>query len=191
MKEMLGIVAIVIAIAQTVPYIIDILRGTTKPHLYTYLVWAIVTTLAFFGQYAAGGGPGSWTTGVMAILTILVFLLCFKYGTKDVTSLDSIFLAGALIAIIPWLITDNPLYSVLLATLVDVLAFFPTIRKTYNDPGSETLISYVLNLVRHPISILALTAYSVTTIVYPASLLVMNIVLVLVILLRSSRPRTF
>ena len=184
MKELLGSVAALLAILQAIPYIRDIFRGKTKPHLYTYLIWSIVTALAFLGQFAAGGGPGAWTTGVMAIITIGVLVLCFKYGTEDITSFDAVFLVAALLAIIPWWLTKDPMYSVILATAIDVLAFLPTIRKTYNDPTSETLISYISNLFRHPLSILALSAYSITTVIYPASLFVMNGILVLVIVWR-------
>jgi hypothetical protein len=182
MKEILGSVAVIIAIVQAIPYIRDIFRRKTKPHLYTYLIWSIVTALAFCGQYVAGGGPGSWTTGIMALISIGVLVLCFRYGTEDITLFDGLCLVGALIAIIPWWLMRDPLYSVVLATLIDVLAFFPTIRKTMRDPSSETLISYVLNLVRHPLSILALSVYSVTTVIYPVALFVMNAVLVVVIL---------
>ena len=189
MKEILGAIAVILAIAQAIPYIIDIFKGKTKPHLYTYLIWSIVTALAFLGQFAAGGGPGSWTTGIMAVITIGVLLLCFKYGTADITLLDGVFLIGAIIAIIPWWLTKDPTLSVILATLIDVLAFLPTIRKTYRDPSTETLISYISNLLRHPISIFALTIYSLTTVIYPAALFVMNAVLVLVIVVRRRQVR--
>lgn len=182
MKELLGAAAALLAIAQAIPYIIDIFRGKTKPHLYTYFIWSVVTALAFAGQYVAGGGPGSWTTGIMAIITIGVLLLCFKYGTEDITLFDGVFLVAALVAIIPWWITKDPMLSVILATIIDVLAFFPTIRKTYNEPSSETLISYISNLIRHPLSIAALSVYSITTVIYPAALFVMNLILVLVIM---------
>ena len=187
MKELLGLTAAALAVLQAIPYFWDIFHHRTKPHLYTYLIWSIVTGLAFLGQVAAGGGPGAWTTGVMTVITIAVLLLCFKYGTEDITALDAVFLGGALISIIPWYLTSDPMLSVVLATGIDVLAFLPTIRKTYNDPTSETLISYISNLFRHPISILALTSYSITTVIYPAALLVMNIIMVSVIVSRRRK----
>ena len=180
-KELLGLTAALMAISQAIPYFWDIFRYRTKPHLYTYLIWSIVTALAFLGQFAAGGGPGSWTTGVMAIITIGVLLLCFKYGTGDITKFDAICLILAVGAIIPWWLTNDPMLSVVLATGIDVLAFFPTIRKTYFDPTSETLVSYISNLIRHPLSIAALSVYSVTTVIYPTALFVMNVILVYVI----------
>jgi hypothetical protein len=186
-KEILGLTAAILGVLQAIPYTVDTLRGKTKPHLYTYIIWTIVTAIAFFGQVAAGGGPGAWSTGVMAALTAMFLVLCFRYGTGDVTKFDAWCLAGALFAIVPWLLTDDPMISIVLATGIDVLAFFPTIRKTYNDPTSETLISYISNLIRHPLSIAALATYSISTVIYPAALLFMNVVLVYVIVSRRRK----
>ena len=95
MKETLGIVSVIIGLVGFVPYVRDILSKKTKPHLYTYLIWSIVTIVAFVGQYISGGGPGSWSTGVTGLLTIVILGLTFRYGTKDVTRFDGIFLIGA------------------------------------------------------------------------------------------------
>lgn len=180
-KEILGLIAVALAFLGSYPYVRDILKGKTKPHLFTYLVWSIVGTLAFLGQWSSGAGPGAWVSGVMVIFSILVFGLSFKFGTEDVTKLDVVFLIAALSAIVPWWLTDNPTLSVIIATFVDVCAFFPTIRKTYNDPSSETLISYVLNLLRHGLAICALASFVVATYIYPAALFCMNFILVAVI----------
>jgi len=184
MKELIGLITVGLSFAGAIPYYIDIFRGRTKPHLYTYIVWATVTAVAFLGQYAAGGGPGSWTTGMMAILTGGVLFLCPKYGTDDITFFDTLCLVGAIATFGVWLITKDPLLSVVLATAIDCLAFVPTIRKTYRAPGSETLSSYVVNLFRHALSIRALAVYSLATYLYPLALLVMNVILVSVIVTR-------
>ena len=185
MKELLGGATVLLSIAGHVPYIRDIFRGTTQPHLYTWLVWSIVTTIAFWGQYTTGGGPGAWSTGITLVLTYGITALALWYGTKNVTKLDSVFFVAALVAIVPWLLTDNILFSVILATLIDVVAFGPTIRKTWEEPATETLAMYLLNVVRHGLSIAALSVYSLTTWLYPAALLVMNITVVVVILFRK------
>jgi len=187
MKEFLGVVAVILGFVSFFPYIRDILKGKTQPHLYTYIIWGIVTALAFFGQYVAGAGPGAWTTGVMEILTLFVLALCFRYGTKDITGFDTVLLVIALVAIIPWFLTKDPTVSIVIATLIDVCAFLPTIRKTLNDADSETLISWVVNLLRHGVAIFALTTFTLATYIYPAALLFMNAVVVSVIVF-GKRP---
>ncbi len=189
MKEILGLIAAALFLIGTYPYYRDIFRGITKPHLYTYIVWAIVTLLAFFGQITSGGGPGAWRTGVAGVITVGTLMLAFKYKTKDVTRFDLLCLAGAIISIIPWLLTNDPTLSVVLATVIDVLAFFPTIRKTYNDPTTETLSSWTLNFFSHGLSILALSTYAVVTYIYPAALLVMNAGMIFVIVSRRKNKK--
>src|ERR1700722_13701140 len=94
-KIILGAIAAVLALISSCIYVRDILRGNTKPHLYTWLIWSIVTVIAFLGQITKGGGPGSWATGVSAIVTISVtiFSFLFGYGTRDITKFDKLCLA--------------------------------------------------------------------------------------------------
>jgi hypothetical protein len=181
MKELFGFIAVALAFACYAPYIWDTLRGSTRPHLFTYLIWALVSALAFFGQLAAGAGSGAWTTGVMALLAVVVLGLSFTHGTKDVTALDVVFLLVAFVALIAWYLTSDPALSVTLATAVDVCAFIPTIRKTLRAPESEHLWSWILNVLRNSASLLALASFTFVTAVYPASLLLMSIVVVFVI----------
>jgi|CXWK01.1.fsa_nt_gi hypothetical protein len=181
MKEAIGIIAVALGIIGAIPYIRDIFRGKTKPHLFSNIIWAVVTTLAFFGQTAGGAGPGAWTTGVMAIITTVFMVLSIKYGTKDITKTDVFFLVIGLLAIIPWWLTDDPTISVVIATIIDVCGFSPTIRKTINDPGSETLSSWVLNCIRHGLSLFALTQFTTVTYIYPLALFLMNIITVYII----------
>lgn len=178
MKEALGVLAVVLAFACYAPYIWDTLRGRTKPHLFTYLIWAIVPVVVFAGQIAAGAGPGAWTTGAMALLALVVLVLSFTHGTKDVTKLDLVFLIAAFAAIVPWYLTHNPTLSITLATIIDICAFAPTIRKTLNDHTSENLLSWVLNAARNAVAILALATFTFATVVFPLALLVMSLAVV-------------
>ena len=75
LKIFLGAIAALLALLSSFLYIRDIFRGNTKPHTYTWLIWSIVTTIAFFGQWVSGGGAGSWATGVAAVVTIFTLLL--------------------------------------------------------------------------------------------------------------------
>ncbi|KKP67163.1 MAG: hypothetical protein UR68_C0013G0033 [Candidatus Roizmanbacteria bacterium GW2011_GWA2_35_19] len=181
MKESLGIITIILSVIGHTPYIVDTIRGKTKPHLFTWLTWSIIVTLAFFGQWISGGGAGSWGTGVTGAIVIIIAILAFRKGTKDVTRLDKVFFIGSIISIIPWYITKNPIFSIILVTLIDALAFVPTIRKTINNPASETLFTYLLNILRHGLSLFALGRFNFTTALYPIYLLVMNLLMTIII----------
>jgi len=49
-KETIGLIAVALAIIGHIPYIYDIYKGKTKPHIFTWVVWAIVTVLAFIAN---------------------------------------------------------------------------------------------------------------------------------------------
>ena len=180
MKIILGGVAAILALLSSFIYIRDIFRGNTKPHTYTWLIWAIVTTLAFLGQWVSGGGPGTWATGVSAVVTIFTLILSLKggYGTKDITNFDKVCLALALIAILPWLLADSVLWSVILATLIDLVAFFPTMRKTWHAPKSESLGSMYVDAIKHSLSIVSMSSYSLVNVIFPASVLLTKIIII-------------
>ncbi len=189
MKEFLGILAVILGLAGSFPYLRDVLGGKTRPHLYTWLIWTIVTAIVFVAQVMKGAGPGAWTTGIMGAFSIIVLLLSFTRGTNDVTRTDRIFLIVSLLAIIPWLFTKDPTLSVVLVTFIDMAAFGPTIRKTYRDPNSETFSTYLINIPRHALSILALTNLTLVNYIFPAAILCMNVIVVSVILIRRRVAR--
>jgi hypothetical protein len=132
------------------------------------------------GQWVSGGGPGSWATGVAALVTIFTLVLSLKggYGTKDITNFDKICLALALVAILPWLLAKSVLWSVILATLIDLIAFFPTMRKTWHAPYSESLGSMYADAVKHSLSIFSMNSYSLVNVIFPASVLLTKFVII-------------
>lgn len=179
-KVVFGLIAALLAVLSSVLYIRDIFRGNSKPHTYTWLIWSIVTTIAFLGQWASGGGPGSWATGIAAILTTFILLLSLRggYGTKDVTRFDFFCLIFALAAILPWLLAKSVLWSVLLATAIDLIAFVPTMRKTWHAPRSESLASMYTDAVKHSLSIYSMNTYSLTNVIYPAGVLLTKAIII-------------
>jgi hypothetical protein len=80
------------------------------------------------------------------------------------------------------------LWSVILATLIDLIAFFPTMRKTWHAPMSESLGSMYVDAVKHGLSTFSMSSYSLITLIYPLSVLVTKFVIIGEILfLRRSR----
>lgn len=189
LKVTLALVGIGFEVVSSLLYYRDIFRGKTKPHLFTFLVWSIVTTVAFLGQLAGGGEAGSWITGASALMIISVVPLCFWFGTKDITRTDTFFLVAALLSIVPWILTKDPLWSVILATLIDALAMFPTLRKTWRDPTSESLPAWIAAEAKILCGIAALAIYTPLTWIYPVQALTMNGILIAIILLGRHRTR--
>ncbi len=174
MKETIAIIAALLAIVGNVPYLIDIVKGKTRPHPYTWLVWSVVSCIVFFGQLDSGGGIGSLPTAASEIFTILIFLFSLKYGFKGIKAIDTVFLVIALLGVIPWVLTNDATISVVIAVTIDLLAFVPTIRKTWHEPHTETPILYIMNVVRHILALFALEAYNIATTLHSIAMIITN-----------------
>jgi len=183
-KTSLAVIAIIMTIVGYFFYFKDIFANKTKPHAFTWLVWASLTAIAFLGQISANAGPGAWVTGTTAVISFIVFGLSINKGEKDITRSDKLSLLGAGIALALWPITNDPLLSVILITIIDFLGFVPTIRKSYRKPHEETMISYLLAAIKFMLAIIALDNYTVVTWLYPASLVIANILFVSMLVTR-------
>lgn len=182
-KIILGISAGILALISSIIYVKDIFKGNTKPHIYTWFVWTVVTSIAFIGQYVSGAGWGALPTFISALVCVLVTILClFGFGTKDVTKTDSFFLVSSVSIIFIYIFTEDVLISVLLATVIDILAFIPTMRKTWSAPESESLLSMYVDSIKHSLSIFAMSSYGFVNIVYPVGILLIKIIIILEIL---------
>lgn len=184
-KLILGIITVVIAFISYIPYFRDIFKGKTKPHAFSWLVWSVLTGIGFVGQVADNGGAGTWVTGVSALICIIVFFLALFKGEKEITRTDWLSLFGAGIAILLWIVVDQPIISIILITLIDALGFAPTFRKSFHKPQEETVITYTFSAIKFFIALFALDTFSILTVLYPASLVVMNGLFVIMIIIRK------
>lgn len=168
-KELLSAVAMVLTFAAFVPYVRSIIRGTTKPHVFSWVIWGATTFMVFLAQIEGQGGVGAWPIGVSGAITMFIALLAYlKRADITSTKADWVFLAAALSSLPLWYLTSDPLWAVLVLTVVDALGFGPTIRKIHGAPHSESLLFFALMGMRNLIVIMALEHYSVTTVLFPA-----------------------
>lgn len=191
-KAILGIIAIIIAVISYIPYFKDMLSGKTKPHAFSWLIWAVLNGIAYVGQVHDKGGAGSWPLGFTAVAMVAIFLVSLKKGEKDIRPFDWFCLVAAGLAIIPWLLTDSPLTSIILVTIIDLLGFMPTIRKVYNRPFEETLSTHILSTIKYGLILLALQAYTAVTVLFPLAVFIADGLLVALIIVRRKQvgPRS-
>ncbi|MDB5181403.1 MAG: hypothetical protein JWP13_166 [Candidatus Saccharibacteria bacterium] len=187
MQSFLGAFAVVLGFVSYVPYFRGILAGKTKPHAFSWLVWSMVNAIAFFAQVSSGGGAGAWVTGFTTLACAAVTMAAMRNGWSHITRMDWVFFAGSLAALALWLVTKDPLGSVILVTIIDILAFVPTLRKSYHKPDEESASLYALSAVKFAISLAALSALTLTTVLYPLSLVVTNGLFAALILWRRNQ----
>ena len=187
MKEVFALTAALLAIAGNLPYLWDILKGRVQPHPYTWLVWTLVSGIVFFGQLAKGAGIGALPTAASEIFTLIIFLFSLKYGFKEISKVDTAFLVFALAGIVLWILTNDPTISVVIAVSIDLIAFMPTLRKTWRHPTTETPVLYASNVLRHILALFSLQAYNIATTLQSIAMIMTNTLMTIFILARKNR----
>ncbi len=182
MKIIFAIVGALLAVAGNIPYLVDMVKKRIQPHPYTWFVWSIVSGVTFFGQVAKGAGVAAITFGISEIFTIIIFLFSLRYGFKNIPKNDSYFLVAALLGIVPWIILKDPTWSVIIMVIIDLVAFIPTLRKTWNKPKTESPILYGSNVLRHGFALLALSSYNIATMLHSISMIITNTIMTYFIL---------
>ena len=85
------------------------------------------------------------------------------------------------------MIRHAPAISSSLAAFVNVLGFGPTVTKAWLRPHSDSVSIFVLNSLKFVPSFFALDSISVATCVFPATLVVANAGVALIIYLRRQQ----
>ncbi len=170
------------------PYLRGILSGSTRPHVFSWVIWASTTLVVFFAQIEAGGGVGAWPVGLSGVLTTLIAVLAWRRRSDvSITRADWVFLVLALSSLPLWYLTDDAMWAVVVLTVVDLLGFGPTFRKVWAAPQSESCGFYGLFALRNTAVVLALEQHSFATVLFPAAIGVACVALVLLIAWGRSR----
>jgi len=170
-KEFLSSLAIALTFFAFFPYIRSILKDEIKPHIFSWVIWGSTTLIVFLAQLKDGGGAGAWPIGVSGLITIYVaFLAYVKKSDITITKTDWLFFLSAMMSLPLWYFTANPLWAVIVLTSVDVFGFGPTLRKAYSHPFDEDRIFFSIFMLRNLIVIAALEHYSLTTVLFPATI---------------------
>ena len=181
----IGLFSVLLALISYSIYFRDIFRGKTKPHALTWLIWAVLNGCIFVQQFTHDGGPGAWVTGVAAFANIIIFGLSFKYGERNITRLDWLCLAVAMIVMGLWLQRVSDELTVILACAIFIVGFIPTLRKSYGKPREETIVTFGLNSVKFFLALLALHSLTLITALYPVVLGIVNGYFVIFLIVRG------
>lgn len=180
----LGYLAVILSIFSYIPYIYDVLKNKTHPHIFMWALWSLLSGLTYLIQIYHGAGAGSWSMGISVLACLFIFLISLKKGEKHIVTLDWICFLGALLAMVIWLSTNNPVWTVLLTTLSATLSFIPTFRKSWLKPQEETALTFSINALKWIISLLSLSQLNFFTGFYLIVVTILNGFLAFLIFMR-------
>jgi hypothetical protein len=158
------VLSTILAVYCTIPYTIAIIKGKTKPHQLSWLVFVIMNGIVFFSQYLAGGRESVVISLIFFVGSAVEFVLSLKWGVRNTSRWDRALFAFALTTIVIWFFTRSNDLAIWLTLLIDLAATTMLILKIKAEPHSEApgpwlfaVAAYVftcLTLVGKPVGIL-------------------------------------
>ena len=135
--------AIIVSIIRYGIYLWSIYKKETRPHVFSWFNWGVVVGIGAYAQFKLDGGLSTWVLVVVSFTCLFISFIALFVGEKNITKSDWYAFIGALVAIPVWLITDNPVWAIITLMLIDILTYYPTIRKSWLDPWGEPPVSYI------------------------------------------------
>lgn len=167
MLEVIGILAGILSAISYIPYVKDTLWGTTKPERASWLIWSVLTSIAFFTLLAKGATASLWEVGVEVVAVTVVFFLSLHFGVGGTSRRDIIILCIAALGLVLWYFTKEPAIALFISIGIDATGTIPTLIKSYQDPGSETLTTWILVCISGFLAMIAVGSFNIALLSYP------------------------
>src|SRR3954464_16016579 len=108
MAAVFGVAGGILQLVAGLPYIRDILRGSTTPQRSTWTIWTTLSFVVLASQWASGATWSLALTIGQAVSCTVIFALAMRRGVGGVSPVEVGLLAIAALGIIGWQIADDP-----------------------------------------------------------------------------------
>jgi hypothetical protein len=192
LAPLLGVLAGAIGAVDTVPYVRDILAGKTRPYRWTWLIWAVLAIVVCASQRADGASWSLLMAAAQAVFTTVIFVLAIPRGEGTLGAGERAMLAVAAGGVVGWMLAGEPVVATACVVAADVIGVAMMVPKTYRDPDSETLATFVLASVAGALAAGAVGRLDTSLLLYPVYFCVANGAIALLIVSRRARaPAAF
>jgi hypothetical protein len=181
-----GVLAGLVGVADSIPYLRDILRGATRPHRGTWLIWGVLAIVAFESQRADGATWSLVMTAGQSFFTFLIFALAIRRGEGGLSPAELVMIAIAAGGVVGWQLAGTPLIATACVVAADLVGVALMVPKTYRDPDSETLATFALASVAGALAAAAVAAPDPSLLLYPIYFCLANAAIALLIVHRRS-----
>jgi hypothetical protein len=186
-----GVLAGVLQLAATVPYLRDVVGGSTKPQRATWMIWTALSLVVLASQWASGATWSLALTAGQALSCGTIFALSIRRGAGGVSPLELALLGLAALGVAGWQIAGDPTVATCSVVVADLVAVALMLPKTYRQPASETLATYALGVVSTLFALAAIGSGAAALWIYPVYILAADSGVVAVIVLRRRALATF
>lgn len=180
----LGIASGTLLIGATGPYLLDILKGKTKPERATWWIWLLLNAVAVAAQFGAGATWSLLMSLGQLLTTAIIAVLSLKHGYGRFHRKDGLAMLAAIAGIGLWWWLESPLSALLVVIAIDFIGFWLTLAKAWKAPETETLVTWVVCTFAAALAVISVGKIELDKLLYPTYIMIGNAVLVVAIVTR-------
>jgi hypothetical protein len=183
-RDALGLLSVALAILAAIIYIAQTLRGEVRPHPLSWFLFGILSLTGYLVQRDEGARQGSWTLMAMTVICFLFVAASVARGERSFSRREWAFAVAGGAVFVVYLFTRQSNVAAALTTLVDALGYGPTFVRGWSQPKKDSVASFALNGIKFVPSLMAMDPLSFATSFYPATLLVLNAAVAIMLVMR-------
>ncbi len=184
-KDIFLALSIIFACISPMIGIYSIIKGNFRPQRMTRLLYFLISLLFVGTLFAQGDKNGIIIASAQLIGGFIILLLSIKKGIGGYARSDLVVFVLAIISLITWKTTNNPGLGLAMSIATDIIAFYPTLIKTWHRPETEEWKFYMSDVGASFFSILSITLYSPQNLAFPVYIFLLNLGGVILILTRK------
>jgi hypothetical protein len=183
-RDALGLLSVALAILAAIIYIAQTLRDEVRPHPLSWFLFGILSLTGYLIQRDEGARQGSWTLMAMTVICFLFVAASVARGERRFSGQEWAFAVAGGAVFVVYLFTRQSNVAAALTTLVDALGYGPTFVRGWSQPKKDSVASFALNGIKFVPSLMAMDPISFATSFYPATLLVLNAAVAIMLVMR-------
>ncbi len=174
MRVFFSVISGLLVIGGAIPYLMDVAKGRVSPSRSTRCMFALLLVITLLQQRELGCGWSLALTLGEVVISLMLLVLSLRNGRGGMTRLDIACYILLFVDLAAWRLAKSPLLALHLSVAADLIAFSPTLAKTWNEPKSETPLFYAMGTLAALIALFVEEAPGYSTLLFPAYLFLAN-----------------
>ncbi|HEX5797045.1 MAG TPA: hypothetical protein VFX86_01495 [Candidatus Saccharimonadales bacterium] len=178
--ERFVILAVIVNFAGSLNYLVNTLKGDTKPNRVTWFLWALFPMIAFSAMLDKDVGTTPLVLTFMSgFMPLMIFSGSFinRNAFWKITRFDWTCGILSFAGLILWFITREGNIAIALSILADALALLPTLVKSYKFPKTESWAAFGGAAAAAFITMLTIKVWTFAAVAFPLYIFIVCVIL--------------
>jgi hypothetical protein len=176
-----------ITVSATIPYLLDAIKGKTKPRVVSWFNWALLTGISAAAALSVHQYPSAVLSLAASVECWGVVVVSLRKGDRSFELFDLFCQMGAIAGLVLWIIFNSPLIAIAASIVIDIIVSAPTVKHIWQKPYEESANVFILSAVGAALALLAIHHPKPIGLINPLYLILINCLMSLLFLMTPNR----